>query len=367
VIEIGRGTGQGCTVGDAADHEKYGMSRMKELNHPNLIQMHLWFDFLDTRVFLLPCYHGDLDELLRGTFDHRVFNPPQPLPPGPIGSASCTFPAGGWLWKGMLGILDGLTQFHGNAANQGVQATHLDLKPPNILINREGKMAISDCGTSRVTHEYRTKLTTNQFVATEAYSPPWTERETELSHPQPKLNQSFDVWSMACILLEVLIFIMHGTGGINQFRTAKRETDMDGRAIVNSQSPGSTFWFFESQKQNTFKLKGPVAEWLDRADAFAQLAEDNTGTISRLATRLRIMFKFNPIERGTVEDCLRHLRGDDQIPIRPPHDIEQDLGAMIEILKLHGNSSSFFGGDELGYIDDSNLACRDNLRTVSNL
>ena len=359
-------TGQECTLGEAADHGKCGMSRMKELDHPNLIQMHLWFDFLNTRVFLLPCYHGDLDEFMRGTFDHRGFNPPQPLP-SLIGSASCIFPAGGWLWKGMLGILDGLTQFHRNAANQGIQATHLDLKPSNILINREGKMAISDCGTSRVTHEYRTKLTTNRFVGTEAYSPPWTERETELSHPQPKLNQSFDVWSMACILLEVLIFIMYGIGGINQFRTAKRETDMDGRAIVNSKSPGSTFWYFESQKQNTFKLKGAVAEWLDRADAFAQLAEDNTGTISRLATRLRIMFKFNPSERGTIEDCLRHLRGD-QMPIPPPDaNTEQDLGAMIEILKLHGNSSSLFGGVELGYIDDPNLACRNNLRTVSNL
>ncbi|KAF8418450.1 kinase-like domain-containing protein [Tirmania nivea] len=370
VIEIGRSTGQECTVGEAADHEKYGISRMKELGHPSLIQMHLWFDFLNTRVFLLPCYHGDLDGLLRGTFGYSDFNPPRPLSPGTTcRGSSYIFPTKGWLWKGMLGILDGLAHFHGSAANQGVQATHLDLKPSNILISRAGEMVISDCGTSRVTHEYRTHLTTTQFVGTTAYSPPWTERETELSNPQPKLNQTFDVWSMACILLEVLIFIMQGEGGIERFRKDKQKTDMDGGEVMNSTSPRSTFWYFESRKQNTFKMKRIVCEWLGRADAMAKLTENNTGTLSRLATRLRIMFKVNPSERGTIEDCLRHLR-EDQVPGIPlaldSHvDIELDLEEMIEI--LHGNSSSLFGGDELGYIDGSYQACRGILRTVSNL
>lgn len=385
VIERGHGAGQECMVGEAADHEKYGMSRMKKLDHPNLIQMHLWFDFLDTRVFLLPCYHGDLDELLRGEFDHRDFNPPQPLSPDVIGSTSYSFPTEGWLWKGMLGILDGLTRFHGSAANQGVQATHLDLKPSNILISRAGEMVISDCGTSRVTHEYRTRLTTHRFIGTTAYSPPWTERDARFSHPQPKLNQSFDVWSMACILLEVLIFIIQDAGGIKRFRAAKKETNMDGISdIMNSESSRSTFWYFESREQNTAKLKGVVAEWLDRADAMAQLTEDNTGTLSRLTARLRIMFKFGPIERGTIEACSRHLRGDLVATSRPTSQLslempnvstgfgfisrtytEQDLKAMIDI--VHESNSSLFGGDELGYIDGLNQACRGIPRTLSNL
>ncbi|KAF8458675.1 kinase-like domain-containing protein [Terfezia claveryi] len=282
----------------------------------------------------------------------------------------------------MLGILDGLTRFHGTAANQGVQATHLDLKPSNILISRAGEMVISDCGTSRVTHEDRTRLTTQRFVGTTAYSPPWTERDAQFSHPQPKLNQSFDVWSMACILLEVLIFIIQDVGGIKRFRVAKTETNMDG--IMNSESSRSTFWYFESREQNTAKLKDIVAEWLDRADAMAQITEDNTGTLSRLAARLRVMFRFGPIERGTIEDCSRHLRGDlvapsrstSQLPLETPNVstgfgfrsrsyTEQDLEAMIDI--VHESNSNLFGGDELGYIDGSNQSCRGIPRTVSNL
>jgi len=368
-------------VGGAAHHEKCGMLRMKEL-HQSLIQMHLWFDFLNTRIFLLPCYHGDLDELLRGAFNHQDFNPLRPLSHGAGGNSgsSYSFPTEGWLWKGMLGILDGLAQFHGSAASQGIRAAHLDLKPSNILISREGDMVLSDCGTSRVTQEYRAGLTTLRFVGTIAYSPPWTERETEDSYPQPKMNQSFDIWSMACILLEVLIFIIQGTGGIEQFRPMKKNTDMDGRGSMNNTS-SSTFWYFESRRQNTFKLKSVVAEWLDRADAMSRLTEDNTGTLSRLVARLRIMFKFNPSERETIEQCLEHLRGNQMAAShpKPPSPLqmqnmsfgfrplgytEQDLGEMLDI--LHGNSSNLFGGDELGYTDDSNQACRD-LRTVSNL
>lgn len=376
VIERGHGAGQDCTVGEAADHEKCGMSRMKELDHPNLVQMHLWFDFLNTRVFLLPCYHGDLDEFLTGNLDHLDFNPPRALSPDPVGSSCYGFPTEGWLWKGILGVLDGLVHFHGSAANQGIQATHLDLKPSNILISRVGEMVISDCGTSRVTHEYRTSLTTQRFVGTTAYSPPWTQREPGLLHPQPKLNQSFDVWSMACILLEVLIFIVQGKGGVNRFREAKKKTDMDGSEDMHSTSSRSTFWHFESREQNTFKLKSVVAEWLDRADIINQLIEDDTDMLFRLVKRLRIMFSLNPRDRGTINDCLRHLREVKgatshlkrqslQIPnLLIPTDTEPDQEAMVHIL---GENNSNFFGDELGYIDSSGQAYRSIPKTVSNL
>jgi len=166
--------------------------------------------------------------------------------------------------------------------------------------------------------------------------------------------------------------MMQDARGVKQFHALKQKTDIEGSEIMNCERPRSTFWYFESQEQSTFKLKGVVAEWLDRADAMAQLTENNigalsrVGVLSRLATRLRIMFKVNPSERGTIKDCWRHLRGD-EVPVSPPipppdlqmpdmfrpprADTEQDPEAMIDI--LNENNS---GGDELGYIDGPNQA-----------
>lgn len=91
-------------------------------------------------------------------------------------------------------ILRGLKYIH--SAN----VIHLDLKPANVLVNANYYLKICDFGLARViNHEQESTSGLNEYVVTRWYRAP----EIMLRN-QPFISKSVDVWSVGCILAEML-------------------------------------------------------------------------------------------------------------------------------------------------------------------
>jgi serine/threonine protein kinase len=114
----------------------------------------------------------------------------------------------------MSGLSSGLATLHGD-----VHFRHGDLKPDNILVFHNpstwlGTLKITDFATSRH-HNVRTALRAQPTIArfgTAQYEAP--EAATERRQPRSRL---FDVWSMGCIMLESIIWLLYGLEGLEAF------------------------------------------------------------------------------------------------------------------------------------------------------
>ena len=276
---------------------------MRELSHPNLIRMITWYDFADIRAFLMPVYQSDLDYYLMGRTAPDFDTPHQGSRRSSRRSSwrnsqsqdTYRFPTTHWLWRGIVGVLDGLQQFHGSRNGEG-RAAHFDLKPKNILISYDCNLAISDCGLSRVVAESES-LTTQGDEGTAGYRPPETQMDPCM------LNEKCDIWAMACIMMEVMLFLIEGKDSVKEFRKD--------RYTCSHVWKHDSFWEW-LPGEDTFKLKQVVDSHLDRVQ---KLSQDNTDyALENLITLLRKMLSISPDDRGTIRECLIQLRDEHPMP-----------------------------------------------------
>ncbi|KAF5511305.1 Calcium/calmodulin-dependent protein kinase [Colletotrichum siamense] len=122
-----------------------------------------------------------------------------------------------WSLQQMLGISGALRKLH------DMNCRHGDLKPANILYFKHGglgNLVIADVGVSKV-HKYATNLregATNEKATTPAYEPPEAFEKT--NKPRPR---RYDIWSMACIYLEFIVWIVHGFDAVASFASSRDE------------------------------------------------------------------------------------------------------------------------------------------------
>lgn len=105
---------------------------------------------------------------------------------------------------------------------------HFDLRPKNFLLFTDSTTAvwkISDFGNAQLakTSERRKTHTTHLYIPPEAYGP--------IGHPTPQAyGREFDMFSMACVSLQLLTLYYKGWGNsILLFDEKRLEEDVDGR------------------------------------------------------------------------------------------------------------------------------------------
>ncbi|XP_066336971.1 receptor like protein kinase S.2-like isoform X3 [Miscanthus floridulus] len=98
-------------------------------------------------------------------------------------------------YKIIKGICAGLNYLH-----EGLQepVLHLDLKPDNILLDKEMVPKIADFGLSRLIGDERTKQTMNKFIGTHGYVPPEYMKSQLLS-------RAFDIFSLGVIITKIMM------------------------------------------------------------------------------------------------------------------------------------------------------------------
>jgi serine/threonine protein kinase len=205
------------TISRRLEHNKHFIKLLKPYQVGNKIN------------FIFPLANGDLREYLyEGKLWKYQFNASEPSFKNSI-------------WDQMVGLLTALHEYQLPKDIPVERCYHSDLKPRNILVferDHEDVLVITDFGQAHIGTKTDTQDTTltGQRPGTEAYAPPE-------SHLGSTMNTKFDVWSMGCILLEVLVYVVKGPGGVKELYEARdtgHGTDYycvwdedDGKYVIN--------------------------------------------------------------------------------------------------------------------------------------
>jgi CTD kinase subunit alpha len=177
-------------------------------------------------------------------------------------------------------LFEGLDYLH----RRGV--LHRDIKAANILVSNTGQLKLADFGLARF-YAKSNKLDYTNRVITIWY------RSPELLLGETQYGPAVDIWSAACVLVEIFTrhAIFPGDGGeINQldkiYNVLGTPTVQDWPGIVDMQ------WF---------ELLRPTER---RASTFEEKYKDR---VSPMAFELlQAMFLFDPTARPTAADVLEH-------------------------------------------------------------
>ena len=178
----------------------------------------------DHLVKIVTAYkHGNVFNLifpLAQTNLHRYLREPEYRP---FGGSRCV--AQHPIWQQLLGIAHGLHKvqhFHEDTSSDEASryGYHFDLKPANILVEDSGRLIITDFG--QAVFKRATDSTDSRVVGmggTETYAPP------EFDHIGNGLNRRYDIWSLGCIFLEALVFVIGGYVGLLQLDCSRFSRD----------------------------------------------------------------------------------------------------------------------------------------------
>ncbi|KAF5008603.1 hypothetical protein FDECE_5137 [Fusarium decemcellulare] len=164
----------------------------------------------------------------------------------------------------LLGISKALCAAH-DLDGKGSSFRHGDLKPENILCFRNGNrsttfgtLKIGDWGLAKH-HNLATQLRTKQTSTrhgTLRYEPP--EVATGLSQPdghKSRLSRLYDMWSMGCVILELIIWLQYGQDELLRFNV-----NVKGKSIHDG--PCYEIETDDNGRQ-TAKVHHVVIRWMD--------------------------------------------------------------------------------------------------------
>lgn len=181
----------------------------------------------------------------------------------------------------IAGVADALQLLH----NQSI--FHRDIKPRNLLLNREGHMAIVDFGLAKV-NELETLTATDAVQGTPYYMSP--EQARTLQHP---IDHRTDVYSLCVVLFEML--------------TLKRPFDGDSAEIVLGKIASGTHLDLRKANPNiprdlvTICEKGMARDPKHRYATAADLAKDLNAFLALKA----IAARPKPLSRKLSEHFMR--------------------------------------------------------------
>ncbi|XP_066913337.1 mitogen-activated protein kinase 1-like [Clytia hemisphaerica] len=178
-------------------------------------------------------------------------------------------------------ILRGLKYIH--SAN----VLHRDLKPSNLLLNTTCDLKICDFGLARVAdpdHDHTGILT--EYVATRWYRAP------EIMLNSKGYTKSIDIWSVGCILAEMLMNkpLFPGKHYLDQLNLI---LDVLGSPDNNA------LQFIKNEKARSYLMGLPVKKRKQWPTLFPDASPNALDLLDKLLT-------FNPDHRVTVEQALAH-------------------------------------------------------------
>jgi serine/threonine protein kinase len=130
-----------------------------------------------------------------------------------------------WISEQCHGLVSALAYIHnppGLFKNESqLFGRHGDIKPENILWFRNDKgamLAFSDMGLTEVHNDSsRSNIPGHGIPATPNYRPP----ECDMAGKKGHISRSFDIWTLGCVFLEFIVWILEGWDGIRDFKTSR--------------------------------------------------------------------------------------------------------------------------------------------------
>ncbi|KAI1089438.1 kinase-like domain-containing protein [Rostrohypoxylon terebratum] len=197
--------------GLAFRHELDILGLLRCLRHPNIIKLYTAYTIpLVTedcdrgleRTLLFEPADGDLDQLLSGSMQ-SVFDRKS-------------------IFRALYDLSLAIVQFH-NFSLEGEDleliGCHYDLKPKNILVKGR-RFLLSDFGLSRMKTIEKGSDSIHKLGPTRYSAPESMVWEGE--HGSLRTRRPSDIWSLGCVLAEIVTYMEKGANGIREFFESRR-------------------------------------------------------------------------------------------------------------------------------------------------
>jgi serine/threonine protein kinase len=199
-----------------ASNESAILTRFQNQSHPHLIRVIAYYIQGKRHFFVFPwAKDGNLRDFWSKSHNLSVNHRPDDW---------ITYLQ--WFFGQLVGLADAIKTLHHPKDNPDENCRHGDLKPENILcfskaarapksLPTDINLVIADAGLARVhakATEFRLEKTKTSGGTT-MYSPP----ESELNAEQARTRR-YDVWSLGCLYLEFVIWLLYGNEALENFR-----------------------------------------------------------------------------------------------------------------------------------------------------
>jgi len=175
--------------------------------------------------------------------------------------------------------------FRGLLYMHSADVVHRDLKPSNILVNKNCDLKICDFGLARGLCPDEADATLTDYVVTRWYRAP------EVVLLASEYTKSIDVWSVGCILCELI--------GRKPIFTGKDHLDQIKKilSVLGTPEEKDLAWLPARSPARAFIKKVPVTAKQDWSKVYPKASPNAIQAIERMLT-------FSPPERADVRTCL---------------------------------------------------------------
>ncbi|KAF2468328.1 kinase-like protein [Lindgomyces ingoldianus] len=210
-----------------------------------------------------------------------------------------------WFLRQILGITSALKELHDDSRN----IRHGDLKPENILHFGRGSKGIlvtADVGVSRVHGHQKTNMRrdpTKSVATTRSYEAP----EAGIKQTTAR-SRKYDIWSLGCIFLEFIIWLLYDEKAIENFTSTRDPLDYpfykihEGKSMVH---PKVVMAIQEIRDDERCKKSAALTALLSHIEEKLLLAEvKSRDTAEDLYGKLGEIYKkaeHDPWMRGAAE------------------------------------------------------------------
>jgi serine/threonine protein kinase len=134
---------------------------------------------------------------------------------------------------------------------------HFDLKPDNILIEKEGgNWLVTDFGQAALTQRRRgTTPRVGGHFGTDSYAPP------EIEDATMEFGRAYDIWSLGCIMLEVTAFMVLGYAGLKG-EGGFSGLDQARQAMPNGSRNSDERFFYRDLSTGEYIVKTEIREFM---------------------------------------------------------------------------------------------------------
>ena len=253
--------------------ELENISRLMHLKHPNIVRLYCSYIYRErcNLIFALAD-GGSLADFLNGQRNMKGPDGPQLL----------------LALTDLASAIDAMHNFTSEALDLRLTGCHHDLAPRNILVHGE-TFLLADFGLSTFRSADDDSLTMFKEVRGSYIAP---ECQTlHDGHVKSKyISRPSDIWSLGCILLEVLTYMVWGSDGVAQFRE-KRCAQV---------TPEIEWYRFH---HGPGKPSREVINWLNNLQTTGELFH------VRLVDLIQEMLSMDPSNRPRSTEVLAVLRG----------------------------------------------------------
>ncbi len=193
---------------DSSIYEKelQTLGMLKELRHPNIVELIAAYTYAGNLCFLMPyASGGTLADIFRGSRD------------SPWDSDHAVLVA----LSGLSSAVYSVHQYVSQPLDIRAIGCHHDLKPSNVLVDG-AKLILSDFGLARIKELPCDSATLFKSAYGEYQAPECQDIAGDMA--AGIVRRSADVWSFGCILAEMLTYMLKGAEGVRQFRARRRST-----------------------------------------------------------------------------------------------------------------------------------------------